>query len=192
MKIAGYIFLIFILVLCQGCNKTDRQSAEIKLLDSLGGSLNFAVNALQKTDTIMLERAVARYSYYSKFIKENIKDTISKDQADNLQHFYSGGANLNIFLHNKNVLITRAALVNTQLLKLQKDLENEVDTKLLSGFIAKEQMEVFRLTESAQRQSEVYHRSLEEFRNALHGVETLIKSRNNGVLPTIIKDTIIL
>jgi hypothetical protein len=46
--------------------------------------------------------------------------------------------------------------------------------------------------DAAYQQQKLFHSSLEEFKNALPGVELLIKSRNKGELPTIIKDTITL
>ena len=63
---------------------------------------------------------------------------------------------------------------------------------MLSKFILAEKTELSKLMEIGYQQQERFHRSCEEFKNAQHGVEELIRSRNRGELPTIIKDTVAL
>lgn len=192
MKLACYSLLLFGLMLCQACNKTDLSAQRIKTVDSLSGSLNVMVKTLEKVDTVLLLKSIARFNYYKLFIKENVKDTITKEQADNLKHFYHGGENLTVFASNRILIVARAMLLNSQMLKLSEDLKNNVDPVALSKFIMFEKMEIAKLTEIGFRQQKIFHTGLEEFKNALPGIEMLIKSRNKGELPTIVKDTIVL
>lgn len=192
MKIGCYSLIFLSLILCPSCNKSDQYNQKVKTLDSLSGSLNAMVKELEKADTVLLQKSIARFSYYRKFIIENIHDTVSKDQADNLKIFYEGGENLEAFAKNRNMILARARLVNSQLLKLKEDLKNNADPGIASKFILTEKAELSKLTETGYRQEEIFHKSHEKFKNAQHGVEELIKSRNKGSLPTIVKDTIAL
>ncbi len=179
-------------MLFQACGKQDVSAQKIKTLDSLGGSVNSMVNELERTDTVLLQKYLARLNYYTKFIRENVHDTITKEQADNLRHFYEGGQHLQAYARNRRLIIKRARLVNSQLLKLSADLKEHNDPGFFSKFILLEKEEAARLTGAAQQQQEKFHSGMEEFKNSLRGVEDLIKSRNRGELPTIIKDTIVL
>jgi len=190
MKVALYSCGILLFLLCQACNKADVKAREGKTLDSLSVSLTAMANGLNKTDTVLLQKSIARFNYYRKFIIENIHDTILKEQADNLKHFFSGGENLEAFSENRKIILQRAELVNLQLSQLKEDLKSNVDLEILSKFSVAEKVETLKLTEAGYLQQERFQRSFEEFKNALNGVEALIRSRNYGNLPTIIKDTI--
>jgi hypothetical protein len=192
MKIACYSFILLGSILFQACGKHDVGAQKIKTLDSLGGSVNSMVKELERTDTVLLQKYLARFSYYSQFISENVHDTISKEQADNLRQFYEGGKNLEAYAHNRRIIIKRTRLVNSQLLKLSADLRENKDPEVFSKFIFLEKQEASRLTEAGIQQQQKFHSGMEEFKNSLRGVEDLIKSRNRGELPTIIKDTIVL
>ncbi|PBQ31594.1 hypothetical protein CNR22_07380 [Sphingobacteriaceae bacterium] len=173
------------------CNKTDLYEQKAKSLDSLSGAVSSIAKELQSVDTITLQKSISRYTWYKQFIQQNISDTVSKDEADNLQQFYGSGKNLEDFSINRKILLTRALLVNQQLEKLAHDIKNKaLTTDQLVRFSLHETDEAAKLIATGYQQQKKFHIQLEEFRNSLKGIEVLIRSRNKGELPTIIKDTI--
>jgi hypothetical protein len=62
----------------------------------------------------------------------------------------------------------------------------------VSSYTHSEITESTKLIEMGYGQQKLFHSRLEEFKNSLKEVELLIRSRNKGELPTIIKDTIFL
>ncbi len=192
MKAACYSILTAGILLVQACHQSEGHSQQIKTLDSLSGAVNAMEQTLVKTDTILLQKCINRLNYYSTFINENVHDTISREQADNLKHFYDGGQALAAYAKNRQAILKRARLINAQLMKLSEDTKDAGDPEALWKFISIEKAEASRLMEAGQQQQEKFHSAIGEFKNALHGVEQLIKSRNRGELPTIVKDTVVL
>jgi hypothetical protein len=194
MRLLWYkICVLLPLVLLESCNKTNIYDQKAKTLDSLSGAINSMVRELTGVDTIILQRSVTRFNYYRQFISQNVTDTVDKNEADNLQHFYLSGKNLENFQLSRKSILERAGLINVQLVKLTTDIKNKSLTEeAILKYALQEKNETAKLIELAYQQQKIFHTGLEEFKNALRGVETLIRSRNNGELPTIIKDTVAL
>jgi hypothetical protein len=77
--------------------------------------------------------------------------------------------------------------------KLAEDIKTKKpDKELVSKFAAFEKSESAKIIEAGYQQQKLFHTGIEEFTNSLKGVELLIKTRNNGELPTIVKDSITL
>jgi hypothetical protein len=191
---------IFLYTLCflsmlfvtASCSKTSVYEEKTRSLDSLSGVINSALKELEKgVDTITLEKSVMRFSYYKDFIRQNVNDTLTKVDAENLRHFYAGGKNLLNFSESRKLILRRASVLNEQLVKLKKDIvEKNIDADHLLKYASREKQEAAKLMELVYAQQKLFHASLEEFMNSLPGVESLIRSRNNGELPRIIKDTV--
>lgn len=193
MKVLQHSLLLLLLVALQACNQNDAYNQKTKALDSLNGALNLKVRELEKTDTALLQRCITRYNYYRQFIKQNVNDTLTKSEADNLQRFLSSGKNLENFWSNRFSILGRASLINSQQTKLATDVKNHaVDIMELEQFLMREKLATSEILEAATAQQKVYYSSLEEFRIALQEVENIIRLRNKGQLPTIVKDTVAL
>lgn len=194
MKPVVYIFFVCSALFFFGaCDKTNVYEQNGKTLDSLSGAINAMVRDLERVDTITLEKSISRFGWYKDFISENISDTITKAEADNLQLFYKSGANLENFSFSRKALLMRAALINSQLKKLALDIKSRSLSEVkITEYTRNEKSEAAKLIEAAYHQQKYFHSGQEEFKNALHGVELLIRSRNNGELPAIIKDTVTL
>jgi hypothetical protein len=179
------------LVIFQACSKPDHYKEKAKTLDSLSTVVHSIINGFGKTDTISLQKSVTRFMWYKQFVEQNIKDTISKDDADNLQHFYASGKDLESFTENRIAILARAHLIKSQLYKLQEDVKSKsLNEEQLIRYTLEEQLEVEKLAEISDQRQKDFYSSLEKFKSSLKGIEILIRSRNNGELPTIIKDTI--
>lgn len=190
IKIVTYIFLLAGFIFLQSCNHTQLCSQQVKTLDSLSGAVNGMARELEKADTVMLQKAISRFTYYRQFIKQNINDTINKAEADNLQHFYVSGKALEDFSLNRRSILARAGLINSQLSKLNADAKsNAVEATQLAEYLTREKAEAKNLVEAGTAQQKIFHESLQEFKICLSGIEQLIRARNNGELPTIVKDT---
>ncbi len=75
--------------------------------------------------------------------------------------------------------------------KLKSDAKNNIHSEeKLVEFTNLEKKEANNLIEASHHQQQLFYGSLQDFKSSLRGVETLIKTRNNGQLPTVIKDTL--
>jgi hypothetical protein len=191
MKCFAYSAVVIALMLLGSCKTNDIYKQNLKTLDSLSGAINSMLNEFSKLDTVILQKSIARFSYYKQFIQQNVNDTVSKNDADNLQQFYASGNNLQNFLNNKKNILARGALINSQIRKLSLDTKNtSIDSEQLSKYTIQEKSETEKLMNLSYEQQKLYHTALEEFKISLRGIELLIRSHNNGELPTIIKDTL--
>lgn len=191
MRISFYTAVLVLALLTQACNQNELYTQKTKTLDSLNGALNLKVEEIKKTDTAVLQRCMARFTYYRQFINQNINDTLSKPEADNLLRFYESGKNLQSYWSNRFTILGRASLMNSQQNALALDLKNKTIRAEEAGqFIAREQEATRQLIEAANTQQKLYYTGLEEFKTSLREVENLIRTRNNGELPRIIKDTV--
>lgn len=182
-----------VLLFLMACTRGELYNQRLKTLDSLNGALNLKVRELEKADTALLLRCITRFNYYSRFIKQNFSDTLTKTEADNLQHFLVAGKNLESFRSNRLTLLGRASLINSQQNHLNQDIKNHaIEIAEADRYLAREKEVATQLINNTTAQQHVFFSGVEEFRNSLRGVESLIKARNNGLLPTIVRDTLAL
>lgn len=192
VEVLGFTSSIFLLLFCilSSCTNSNEQAKQIKSLDSISGALNQKVIELQKTDTLILEKALTKFNNYKQFIKQNINDTVTKKEADAVQQFFASGTTLEIFFINRKTILARAQLVNAQLTKLILDItQNTIEQKQLQEFTFAEKEQANDVIQKSFLQQQLFNSNLQQFKNALPMVEELIKTKNNGQLPTIVKDT---
>jgi hypothetical protein len=173
------------------CSDNGLQEARLKTLDSLSGALNQKLVELKQVDTVILQKALSKYSNYRQFIQQNVDDTLKKEEADHLQQFYGCGKNLLDFSVNRKSILARGALIDSQLNKLILDIkENAADQEKVSEFTSKERTGAEQLIKISFGQQQLFLTNLQEFKLSVSGVEKLIRSRNSGRMPTVIKDSI--
>jgi len=191
MKAICYTACLIVVMFFGSCTKAGLYEQNAKTLDSLSGAVSSIAKELANVDTIVLQKSIMRFDWYKQFIQQNINDTISKEEADNLQQFYASGKSLENFSLNRKMILERAALINAQLARLNADVKNRsLTVEQLSRYSLNEKNAAAKLIELGYQQQNSYHSGLQEFKNSLKGVELLIRSRNKGELPTIIKDTV--
>lgn len=194
MRIGKSIHIIglatLILFLLNSCSVKNQVKAEVKKLDSLNIVLNTKLSELNKTDTALLSRAILKFTNYSVFIENNLEDTITKTQANGLQQFYLSGNNLKAFAVNRSSIIKRAALVSSQVNNLLADLNNGLLTRdqFLKNYDT-EQNACKELIDASEHEIKNFNNNIQDFKNAISPVESLIKSHNNGLLPEAVKDS---
>ena len=120
-----------------------------------------------------------------------MNDTVSKIEADHIQMFFVCGKNLVDFSENRRSILARGGLINSQLTKLMLDAkENTVDEEKLLQFSNQEKSNAEQLIKGSYGQQQLFQANLQEFKLSLSGIEQLIRARNNGQMPTVIKDSI--
>lgn len=190
-KTRNLLFVVTFGFLFLSCTKDEVYEAQLKSLDSISGALNQKLSELKFIDTVILKKAVTKYNNYRQFIQQNVNDTLSKDEGNQLQQFYLSGKNLSDFSYNRSIILARGSLQNTQLNKLILDVKAQSeDEEILNKFCAEEKQNAERLIKSTYGQQQLFQSNLQEFKLSLSGVEGLIRLHNNGQMPTIIKDSI--
>ncbi|MBA3680012.1 MAG: hypothetical protein H0W73_02310 [Bacteroidetes bacterium] len=185
------VILFFAGSFFQSCKQNDVYAANVKALDSLSGAVNSLIKEDAKTDTVILAKAISRFNQYKQFVQQNVKDTLTKTEADFLQQFYASGNSLQNFELNRKSVKARINLINSQIDKLKQDAKNNsISEEKLIEFTNTEKKEATNLIDAGHKQQQLFYTDLQEFKTALKAVEELIKARNNGQLPTVIKDTL--
>lgn len=160
-------------------------------MDSLSGALNLKIQELNSIDTVLLHKAINKFENYSHFISEHVKDTLSKNEADQLQQFFSGGKNLVYFMENRRSLLSRGQMITQQLSRLKKDIsERTISEEKTREYFENEKSQTEQLIKGCYGQQQLFQSGLQEFRLSLSDVESIIRLRNNNQMPTIIKDSI--
>jgi hypothetical protein len=191
MKYVPYSLPLVILLLTANCGSGEFYTTKCRTLDSLGGVVNAMAGGLEKADTVFLQRSISRFTYYRQFIRQQVGDTLSRNEADVLRQFISAGERLEGFRSNRLTILARARLLNSQIRKLTADArERTVDTESLGRYLQQELAEAARLTEAGYESQKIFFQAQKDFVNSLKGVEQLIMVRNNGMLPTVIRDTL--
>ncbi len=191
MKGTCIIVLISALFVLESCSIKNQVAAEVKRLDSVSIVLNSKLQELNKCDTALLERAITKFNNYSTFIENNISDTITKEEANNLQQFYQSGKNLKAFGENFKSLRSRTILVSDQIKKLMSDVANGSIPK--KDFLSNYDNEVkaaSQLIAATTNELKNNLNSVQDLKNSLLPVEELIRSRNNGQLPEAINSKV--
>lgn len=183
-----FFFAVFFL---SSCTQNALYESQLKSLDSLSGALNQKLSELRQVDTVILKKAITKYNNYRQFIQQNVNDTVNKEEATYLQQFYGSGKALDDFSVNRATILARGSLLNSQISKLVTDVkERAVPVEKLREYATGEKQQAQDLMKASYDQQQSFLSSLQEFKLSLIGVENLIKSRNNGQMPVIIKDSI--
>lgn len=185
--------VIFVLVLSfffVSCGKSEEEERQIHSLDSLSGALNTKLQELNQLDTSLLKKAIDNFENYRVFIKENVNDTLTKEEGDQLQKFYLCGKNLISFKENRSAMLARGSLINSQLKKLMLDLGNgSVEYEKTQVYFLQERKGAEELIRSCFGQQQAFQSALQDFRSSISNVESMIMKRNAGQLPKIIQET---
>ena len=191
MRAAIHSLIVFLIYFLSACNSGDVARQQSRSLDSLSGALSQAVTNLKNSDTTSLQRALARFNYYAEFIEKNVDDTLEKQEADQLRVFYRSGGNLKSYQSNRQLLLVQGNKVLSQINILSKDIrEGALKGPQRDQYVKNESDAAARILTESGRQQELWHRSIQEFKNSVNPVEQIIRRRNHGELPTIIKDTL--
>jgi len=184
------IFVLLLSFFFISCGKSEEEEKQIHSLDSLSGALNTKLQELNQLDTGLLKKAIDKFENYRVFIKENVNDTLTKEEGDQLQKFYHCGKNLISFKENRSAMLARGSLINSQLKKLMLDLGNgSVEYEKTQVYFLQERKGAEELIRNCFGQQQAFQSALQDFRSSISNVEAMIMKRNAGQLPKIIQET---
>lgn len=186
-----FIIIFAILLILGSCRNSELYDQNIKTIDSLSTVVYTLQEEFLKTDTVLLKKSVVRFNDYKQFIQQIIIDTISKQEADNLQCFYNSGIGLSDFTTNRQLIFERSKMIQQQLKKLTADTkENAFDVDQIKLYTLTEKQECSKLKDLMYAQQKLFYTRMLEFKISIKDVDVLIMKHNNGELPLIIKDTL--
>jgi hypothetical protein len=185
------IFFCFSAICFTTCGPSAEYVMYSRSADSLSGAVNAATIQLQSVDTLLIKKAITRYTYYFAFIEHTISDTLQKEEADQLLRFMSSGKHLQEFEHNRHLLFARGKLIGTQLSHLAEDARQQrTQPDVLKAYYKAESSEADKLLQLCHQQLSLCQTALSDFKSSLGAVETLIRQRNKGELPQVVLDSI--
>ena len=178
------------LTLVGGCGNGAEYQKRKATLDSISGAVNSLASQLRNIDTAALDEQVETFEHYRAFISRSLPDTIGRNMADQLHHFFEAGDKMRAFRTNRRLLLSRASLSISQYQRLGADLiENNIPLEQLDLHLTDEVAQASQLVRSGQDHLRGYFSNTQEFRLLRKQVEQIIRHYNNGQLPTIISDS---
>ncbi len=179
---------IIIIIVCTSCGNSSFNLEQGKLLDSLQTTLELHKIKLTQIDSTELQNALMKFENYQQFIKSNINDTLSKQDAYTVQSFITAGQNIKAFSINKINILSRINLLNSQLQKLSFDVKNNIyQNNQTIAFINNEKLAQIEIGKICTNEYVNYLRNIQQLKNNLFLIEQIILKHNNNELPKIVK-----
>ena len=186
--LVGFVALVIYISSCKSSNQYAKQ---IKELDSLKVVLQEALVNFNTIDSAKCYQAYSEQFTYSSFISANLRDTVSKQTADNLQLFYAVGKNLVNYLAMSPKWKEEGQKSIKQLTDLSHDLKNgSVEDEEVVEFLSEEKIEADKIIEELKSNTELMRYSLESFSKSLPTAQETVKKLNGGSLPELVKPKI--
>ena len=182
--LVGFVALI---IYVSSCKNSNQYAKQVKELDSLKVVLQEALVNFNTIDSAKCYQAYAEQFTYSTFINANLRDTVSKQTAENLQLFYATGKNLVNFLTMSLKWKEEAQKSIKQLTDLSHDLKNgSIEDEEVIEFLSEEKIEADKIIEELKSNTELMRYSLESFSKSLPTAQETVKKLNGGSLPELV------
>lgn len=188
MKILKLFLLLPLCCLVAFCPSCRNHGYEkyAKELDSLKVVVEQAVGNFKTVDSVAVYNAHIKQQTYTQLIDANLKDTVSKTEAESLQGFSNTGTGLQLYLENRQQWLSEATTTINQLHNLAHDLRNRsVETEEAVEYIHNEKQNAEKIIEELKLNTETVRAIMETHTRALPAVEELVKKLNNGSLPPL-------
>ncbi len=192
MKSVSFLIgFVALTIYISSCKNSNQYAKQIKELDSLKVVLQEAISNFNTIDSAKCYQAYAEQFTYSTFINANLRDTVSKETAENLQLFYAVGKNLVNYLAMSPKWKEEAKKSIQQLTDLSHDLKNgSVEDEEVVEFLSEEKIEADKIIEELKSNTELMRYSLESFSKSLPTAQETVKKLNGGSLPELVKPKI--
>ncbi len=182
--LVGFVALTIYISSCKNSNQYAKQ---IKELDSLKVVLQEALVNFNTIDSAKCYQAYSEQVTYSRFISANLRDTVSRQTADNLQLFYMVGKNMLNFLALSPIWKEEAHKSIKQLTDLSHDLKNgSIEDEEVVEFLSEEKIEADKIIEELKSNTELMRYSLESFSKSLPTAQETVRKLNGGSLPELV------
>lgn len=187
MKFISFLVSLVVLTMyVSSCKNSNQYAKQVKELDSLKVVLQEALVNFNTIDSAKCYKAYAEQFTYSTFINANLRDTVSRETAENLQLFYAVGKNLVNYLVMSPKWKEEAKQSIKQLTDLSHDLKNgSVEEEEVVEFLSEEKKESDKIIEELKANTELMRYSLETFSKTLPTAQETVKKLNSGALPEL-------
>jgi hypothetical protein len=181
-----FIPLFCLAVFYTSCKNTHGYEKYVKELDSLKVVVEQAIDNFKTVDSLAVYNAGIKQQTYTQFINANLKDTVSKEEAENLQDFSNAGTGLQLYLSKRQQWLQEANHTVNQLHNLAHDLKNgSVETDEAVEYIHQEKQSSEKIIEELKINTEAVRGIMETHTKTLPVVEEIVKKLNNGSLPPL-------
>ncbi len=190
LKAFFLLTILLVLNFCfSSCTNTRVYDKYVKELDSLKIVVEQATDNFKTVDSLNCYRISLKQSTYSVYLNQNLKDTISKMEAENLQSFYAAGKAINTYLMMRPKWLSDADLSIKQLTSLSHDLKSgSIEADEAVEFISTEKKQAEKIIEELKLNTEAIRSYIVIYTKSLPATEDMIKRLNNGLLPAVPKD----
>ena len=179
------------IVFISSCGKSHKYDKSIKELDSLKIVVQQSVSHFKQLDSAASYNAYNKQYTYAKFIEVNLRDTVSRAVANDLQLFYSLGKSMVNYLAMRPNWQNEAVLSILQITNLTHDLQNgSVDDEEAVEFINEEKKEAEKIIRELNENTEIMYKLMQQFAQTITTAEDITKRINNGVLPQLVNPTV--
>ena len=169
------------------CQTKPIYDESIKELDSLKIVIQQALVNFKTIDSAACYNAQYKQSTYLHFLETHLKDTISKQDAEQIQQFQSLKSGFDTYVKYRSNWIQRAQRSIHQLQTLTNDLKNgSVNHAEVVSYINEEKTNAFQTIEVLKTNTDNMRKHLELYNQYLPAYESIIKKLNAGVLPQLI------
>jgi len=177
MKCPIFIVLIALSTLFVSCSNPDKHKEKISTLDSLKAELDKKIAVFLSIDTLKISRNLSTYDANIKWMRENIKDTLSVNYLNALKNYQTVNEPLLFLQSNFNSIAKDAQYSREQLQKLSSDLKkNLVEDERAFEFYTIEKMEAEKLNQVLQSNYQLAKESIDTFDKYNNEIENLITS----------------
>jgi len=122
MKALIFIAFIGLASLFVSCSNPDKHKEKINTLDSLKIELDKKIAVFISIDTLKISRSIDTYNGNIKWMRENIKDTLSVTYLNTLKKYQTVNDPLLFLKNNFSAIVKDAEYSRQQLQKLSSDL----------------------------------------------------------------------
>lgn len=187
MRIFSFLVLINLLFLTS-CKLSNPYQKQIKELDSLKIVVEESIDYFNKIDSSTCAGYLAKQQTYQSYLLQNLKDTLTKSEAENIQLMMNVGGPLKDYLNQRNEWLQEAKVSINQLNTLNQDLKNNtLDASEAVEYINNEKKHAEQVIQNLKTNTELIRKNLEIYKSVEQGTEATIKNLNSGNLPTIVQ-----
>lgn len=187
MRIFSFLVLINLLFLTS-CKLSNPYQKQIKELDSLKIVVEESIDYFNKIDSSTCAGYLAKQQTYQSYLLQNLKDTLTKSEAENIQLMMNVGDPIKDYLNQRNEWLQEAKVSINQLNTLNQDLKNNIlDASEAVEYINNEKKHAEQVIQNLKTNTELIRKNLEIYKSVEQGTEATIKNLNSGNLPTIVQ-----
>lgn len=168
------------------CHDAHKYDKSVKELDSLKVVVQQSVAHFKQVDSLACYDAYNKQNTYSTFISFNLKDTVARPVAEDLQIFYTIGKSMVNYLAMRPKWQEEAQTSITQISNLAHDLKNgSVKDEEAIEYVSEEKKEAEKIIHELNENTEIIRRVMQQYTKTLPTAEEVTKRINNGELPQL-------